>query len=272
VALGISESREHDYVSRGWSVNTLSDFNQKNTEFLAGIAGHRDWVETFFDPQHVYLGKQAVTAIAGVRQLLGPATFVTLNFSWGRETGYLDDQYKGVEKTIQPLPGTFFPEFYAENRPGERNFGVLYAAVNHSIAKLHAALEASYRFYADTYGIDAHTVQLRWLQKLGSRVTLAPDVRFTQERAANFYCYDLDRTALVPTATPNSALPAYSSDYRLSDFDAVSFGAQLSIQVHEHVQLTFGAERYSMRGRDGVTPQSAYPVARLWTAGTRITW
>jgi hypothetical protein len=246
--------------------------NAKNTELLVGLAGHRDWVETFYDPAHTYLGKQAETAIAGLRQLLDPATFVTLNASWGRETGYLADQYKGVQKDVELVPGSTVTRFYGENRPGERNLGVLYAALNRNVAPLHGALEASYRFYADTFGVTAHTLQLRWLQKLGSRVTLAPAVRWTREGAADFYYYNLDRTDLTPARFPDTALPAYSSDYRLSAFDAVSVGAQLTVRVADHVQIDLGAERYAMRGRDGVTPQSAYPVARVWTAGTRITW
>jgi hypothetical protein len=39
IALGVGNSRESDYVSTGWSLNTLTDFNQKNTTLLAGVAG-----------------------------------------------------------------------------------------------------------------------------------------------------------------------------------------------------------------------------------------
>jgi len=272
LAVGFAESREHDYVSRGWSVNSRTDFNQKNTELTAGLAGHRDQVETFFDPGREYQGKQAVTAIVGLRQLLDPLTFVTVNASWGRETGYLDDQYKLVQKTEELVPGSFFALPFAENRPGERNLGSLYGAVNRAFPRVHGAIEASYRYYADTFGIQAHTVELRWLQKLGRRVTVAPDLRLTREGAADFYSYDLDPTPIVPTQVPNSAGPAYSSDYRLSSFEAVSVGAHLTAQVVEHVQLNLGYERYAMRGRDGVTPQSAYPVANITTVGARITW
>ena len=272
LAAGFAESREHDYISRGWSLTTLTDFNQKNTELTAGLAGHRDQVETFFDPAHAYLGKQAVTAIAGLRQLLSPLAFVTVNASWGRETGYLDDQYKLVQKTEELVPGSFFALPFAENRPGERNLGSLYGAVNRTFPRVHGALEASYRYYADTFGIQAHTVELRWLQQLGRRVTLAPEARLTREGAADFYSYNLDATPIIPTQVPNTAGPAYSSDYRLSAFDAVTVGARLTAKVVEHVEGELGYEHYAMRGRDGVTPQSAYPVANILSVGARITW
>src|SRR5580698_3252882 len=38
VTIGTSQSREHDYVSRGWSLSTLTDLNQRNTRLLLGVA------------------------------------------------------------------------------------------------------------------------------------------------------------------------------------------------------------------------------------------
>lgn len=272
LTLGTSQSREHDYVSRGWSLNTATDLNVKNTTVLLGLAGHDDQVETFFDPQHAYIGKQAFSAIAGITQVLDRRTFVTLNFTWGRETGYLDDQYKLVQKTEELVAGSFFPLAFAENRPGERNSGSLFASVNRAYPGAHGALEASYRFYADTFGVTANTVELRWIQKLGDRVSVSPELRLYRQDAANFYSYNLDDAAVTPTVVPNGNGPAYSSDYRLSSFDGLTCGLKATWKVQAHVQLELAYDRYAMRGRDGVTPQSAYPVAAIVSAGARLSW
>ena len=272
VSIGTSQSREHDYVSRGWSLNTVTDLNQRNTQLLLGVAGHDDDVETFFDPQHYYLGKQAFSAIAGFTQVIDPRTFVTLNVTWSRETGYLDDQYKLVQKTEELVAGSFFPLAFAENRPGERNMASVFAAVNRAYPRLHGALEASYRFYADTFGVTANTVELRWIQKLGEAVTLAPELRLYRQGGADFYYYDLDATDITPTVVPDSNGPAYSSDYRLSSFDAVTYGIKATWKVRPHLQLELAFDRYAMRGIDGVTPQSAYPVANIMSAGARLSW
>jgi hypothetical protein len=272
VSIGTSQSREHDYVSRGWSLNTATDLNERNTTLLLGVAGHDDDVETFFDPQHDYVGKQAFSAIAGVTQILGPLTFVTVNFTWGRETGYLDDQYKLVQKTEELVPGSFFPLAFAENRPGERNTGAVFASINQAFPHARGALEASTRFYADTFGVTAATAELRWIQKLGEAITLAPEIRLYRQDAAHFYHYNLDDTDLTPTVVPNSNGPNYSSDYRLSSFDGLTCGLKATCKVQAHVQLELAYDRYGMRGRDGVTPQSAYPVANIVSAGARISW
>jgi uncharacterized protein DUF3570 len=272
VSAGTSQSREHDYVSRGWSLNTQADLNQRNTTLLLGVAGHDDQVETFFDPQHYYAGKQAFSAIAGVTQILDPLTFVSVDFTWGRETGYLSDQYKLVQKTEELVPGSFFQLPFAENRPSEHNSGALLAAVNRAFPGARGALEASYRFFGDTYGVTASTVEVRWIQKIGDRFTLEPELRLYRQDAADFYYYNLDDTSVVPTVVPNPNGPAYSSDYRLSSFDAITCGLKATLKVQKHVQLELAYDRYAMRGRDGVTPQSAYPVANIYTAGARISW
>lgn len=166
ISAGFSESREHDYISKGWSLNALTDFNEKNTTLLAGVAGHDDDVETFYDPQHFYVKKHAFSAIMGVTQLLDALTKVTLNVTWARETGYLSDQYKLVERNVELLPGSFFPLVYSENRPSEHNSGVAYVAVNRAFPALNGSLEGNYRLYADTFGVVANSVEVRWLEKV----------------------------------------------------------------------------------------------------------
>src|ERR1019366_4073728 len=272
IAAGFSESREHDYVSKGWSLNTLTDFNQKNTTLLLGVAGHDDSVETFYDPQHLYVGKQSFSSIIGVTQLLNPLTTATLNFTWSRETGYLSDQYKLVQQTVELLPGDFFPLVFAENRPSEHNSGVTYASIERSFPRLCGSLEASYRLYGDTFGVIANTVELRWLQKIGDRVTLSPELRLYEQGAAKFYYYNIGTTSIVPNYTPDPNGPAYSSDYRLSSLYTTTYGLKAVWKANDRLQVDVACDRYNMRGRDGVTPQSAYPKANILTLGARVSW
>lgn len=272
VALGISESREHDYISDGFSLNTLTDFNEKNTTLLAGIAGHNDSVETFYDPQQLYVKKRAFSAIIGVSQLLDPLTRVTMNLGWARETGYLSDQYKLVQQNVELFPGDYFQLVFAENRPHEHNSGTAYFSVNRAFPSLAGALEGTYRFYSDTYGVVASTAELRWLQKVGRHATVSPEVRFYEQGAARFYYYDLTSTDIIPSTVPNPSGPAYSSDYRLSALDTMTYGIKVAWSPGARFQLDVAYDRYAMRGRDGVTPQSAYPRANVLTFGAKISW
>jgi hypothetical protein len=272
IAAGFAESREHDYISKGWSLNTLTDFNLKNTTMLVGMAGHDDDVETFYDPQRIYVKKHSFNAIIGVTQILDPRTTFTLNFTWGRETGYLSDQYKLVDQNIELIPGSFFPLVFAENRPSEHNTGVVFVSVNRTFPEARGALEGSYRYYGDTFGVKANTFELQWLQKVGDRFTVGPDLRFYEQSAARFYYYDLSTTDIIPTTVPNPSGPAYSQDYRLSSLYTTTYGLKAVWKARDWLQLDVACDRYTMRGRDGITPQSAYPRANIITLGARISW
>jgi Protein of unknown function (DUF3570) len=271
VDVGVADSRESDYVSKGWSLNTLTDFNQKNTTLLAGVAGTDDDVKVFFQPQ--YLKKWSNDVILGVTQLLDPQTSVSFNVTWSRATGYLSDPYKLVQKNVQVLPGIFLLSTFGENRPNERNKWIALASVNRAFPEVRGAIDASYRYYQDTFGTRANTLDLSWLQRLGGHFILTPHLRFYDQSASDFYYYSLDQAGVVPFAgRPRPQGPFYSSDYRLSAFRSYTYGLKAVWQATDRLQVDAGLEEYEMRGRDGVTPQSAYCRARIVTGGVKLTW
>lgn len=271
LTLGVANSRESDYVSTGLSLNSVFEFNQKNTSLLLGVAGTDDEVKVFYQTPRAE--KRTHDLIVGVTQLLDPQTSVTFNLSWGRQRGYLSDPYKLVQKNTEIVTGVFLPLTFAENRPGEREKWIALASVNRAIPALKGALDLSYRFYHDTFGTDAHTVDLSWFQKLGERVILRPSVRYYTQGAADFYYYRLDGTAVVPQAgAPRPQGPFYSSDYRLSEMRTSTYGLKAIWRVTDALSLDASYERYEMRGRDGVTARSAYPEADIWAAGVKFAW
>jgi hypothetical protein len=267
---GFADSREPDYVSRGWSLSTLTDFNQKNTTVRFGVAGTDDNVEVFFQPE--YLPKRTNDAILGVTQLIDPLTVVTFNVTFGRATGYLSEPHKFVSKSIQVVQGVFLLEDFGENSPNERNTGTAFASINRAFPSLHGAIEGSYRFYSDTFGVVAHTLEADWYQHLGSSFTLGPSVRFYQQTAANFYYYNLDDTSIIPVRVPTGAGPNYTSDFRLSAMRNLEYGMQAIWNVAAQVQFQLEYKRYTMWGTDGVTPKSAYPTANITTVGIKYLW
>jgi hypothetical protein len=52
----------------------------------------------------------------------------------------------------------------------------------------------------------------------------------------------------------------------------VTGGLKLTYKWNERIQMDVAYDQYRMRGRDGVTPQSAYPVANILSAGAKISW
>ncbi len=271
VAFGFGNSRESDYVSNGWSLNTLTDFNQKNTTLLAGLAGTDDKIKVFY--QRVRARKHTHDFILGLTQLLDPQTSITVNFTWGRAEGYLADPYRLVQKTIELFPGVSLPLTFGETRPDHREKWIGLLGVNHAVPGMHGALDATYRYYHDTFGTAAHTLDLAWFQHAGEKLILRPGVRFYTQSAASFYYYNLDHTTITPVSGPPRVLgPYYSSDYRLSDFQAFNYGMKVIWKATERLDVDVAVEQYDMRGADRVTPQSAYPRARVITVGGKFSW
>ena len=271
LTLGIARSHESDYTSTGWSINTLTDFNQKNTTLLAGVAGTDDDVKVFY--QVPWVKKRTSDLIVGVTQLLNPRTAVSANLSWGHASGYLSDPYKLVQKNVEVAPGIFLPNTYGENRPDSRNKWMVRVSLNQAFPDLHGALEAGYRRYHDTFGTNADTLELTWLQRFGDHFLLQPEVRIYDQGAADFYYYQLDLTSLVPTGGPPVPQgPFYSSDYRLSALRSYTYGLKAVWKVTSRLQLDLTLAEYAMHGRDGLTPQSAYPRASIVTAGVKLSW
>lgn len=270
VSVGAANSRESDYISTGFSLNTLTDFNQKNSTLLVGVSATDDEVKVFYQP--AWASKRTFDLIVGVTQLLDENTSVVLNASYGSASGFLSDPYKLIRKNTELLPGIFLPLTFGENRPDEREKWIGYAAVNRSVSALKGAIDASYRLYHDSYGITSHTLAAAWFQRLGEKVILSPGVRLYRQGAADFYHVSLDGTPITPGATPNPAGPFFSADYRLAEFDSVTYGVKLVWTPKPAFQADIAWERYEMNGRDGVTSASAFPDASIVTVGLRFVW
>ena len=270
VSVGFAESREPDYVSRGWSVNGLADFNEKNTTVRLGVAGTDDRVEVFFKP--AYLPKHTNSAILGVTQVLDAQTFVTVNLTLAEDNGYLAEPHKFVEKGIEIIQGVTLEESFGENSPNRRESQTLFTSINHAFPAAHGALEASYRLSSDSYGILSHTFGLSWLQHVGPRLIVEPEARYYQQSAAHFYYYNLDDTPIVPVRSPAGTGPYYTSDFRLSAEDDFTYGVKASVKVADRLQLVASYERFAMHGRDGVTSASAYPRADISSVGVKFSW
>jgi hypothetical protein len=272
VSAGYGLSRESDYVSHGYSLNTLTDFNRKNTLLRAGW-GHTDdrLMQSFWSKDREKTGDDL---ILGVTQLLSPVFAVTVNLAYGHAEGFLSDPYKIVSTTRLALdPGTYYTP--PENRPREKDRGSLFLGVNRHFERLDAALDGSYRFYHDSFGIDSHTVELKWLQRAGAHLILEPCVRYYWQSEADFYYHDLDAAGIVTNYDPlletgTGRGPFYSSDHRLSEMETITLGLKVTWVINPHCSVDFAFDRYLMQGLDEVTPSAAYSDANVITLGLKL--
>ncbi len=241
-------SQESDYISRGIALRDSVDFNQKNTTITLGASYANDEVDavTMAGPEN----KDSVDIMVGVLQVLNKKTTLTLNATVGTTDGYLTDPYKVVE-----LNGILVPE----RRPDNKEKQVLYTALNRYIETLSGAVELSYRFYNDSFGIGAHTVGLAWYQKIGSTLIVSPAMRYYVQSEADFYDTQFAGDPV-----------AYSSDYRVSEMSALGYGVKLIWRPVERFSFNVAVDQYVQEGLDGVTADDMYPSALSVMAGVRV--
>lgn len=259
-------SLEHDYESIGLSVSDAIDLNAKNTTLSFGYAHDFDKIFPIFWAGRKE-NKNSDDLFIGINQLLSPVSYVSLNFTVGRAHGYLSDPYKRVRFDGYPDPTSTFPE----NRPGEKTKEVVFTSGTYYVAPAHGSIEASYRFYHDSYEVFSHTVTLSWYQKLGKYVVLSPMFRFYHQNEAYFYQTRFNGDP----SDPESPVPIpqfYSADYRLSALNTFTYGLTLTVAIKEFLHFDLGYQRYAMYGLDGVTSASAYPKANIISAGLRLWW
>jgi hypothetical protein len=257
---GFAYSKESDYESYGISLSDAIEFNEKNTTLQLGASHNFDTVQRSGSPFPRAKDKGSTEAIIGISQLLTPKTILTVNFTFGHETGYLSDPYRQAEFVYA---GHQLGVVRYENRPDERDKEIFFASLTHYFTPLNASLEGSYRFYHDSFDVSAHTVSLTWHQWLGKHLIVEPTFRFYEQSSASFYS---------PLFNANPAdLKFYSADYRLSEFYSLDYGVQATVVLNDHLRLIGGYHRYEMNGLDN-TVTAMYPQANIFTAGISILW
>jgi hypothetical protein len=276
VELEISRSNESDYLSYGYALKDTWELNEKNTAITLGLNYLDDRIDV---PILGIRHKDSVDLFLGLNQTIDKNTSATASFTLGYADGYLNDPYKAVQRTdIVSLPdgmgGTIeipVDNLYRENRPDTRLRQVIQLGGRHYFAPVNGALDTVYRFSHDDYGINSHTFQLEWRQSIGERFEVTPFFRFYHQTAADFFMRTIDGLPIeTPSNDPDGSKPNYSSDYRLSNFDAISGGIRLRYKFNDTFSVTAAYERYDMSGNGGAdrtAPHQAYIDANLWTFG-----
>lgn len=260
-----SHSKESDFLSKGYAIYNTSEYNKRNTGLSYGLSYIDDEIEpSFFSEARE---KESLDAYVGISQVLDPNTVASLNFTYSEFDGYLSDPYKSIAANLEVLPGFFLFQETPEHRPDERLRRIWFANVKRFFPGLRASVDFDYRFFSDSWGIESHTFDFEWYQKIGDAFTLRPSYRYYSQGAADFYYTDLNGTGINPLDTEFGRGPFYSADYRLAKMETETFGLKAIYKLSEAVSLDASWERYEMKGRDGNTLDEAFPSADILTLG-----
>jgi len=218
---------------RSWVVGAgfSRSFADDNAVFAASVNQVYDWFDTFLiDGERVGHGDRSTTnANIGLTQLLSPTTIAHVNYGVTLQLGELSNTYNSVP-LVTGVRG-------AELLPHLRQRHALVARLAQWLP-WNGAIHLFYRFYADDWGVLAHTVETELYQRLAPTVYVRLNYRVHVQRAVDFY------TTLAPD---DGSFRTGDSD--LSAFVAQTVGAKLSIDFPSRGRLRdahfdVAAERY----------------------------
>jgi len=292
-------SSEHDYQSLGANGSVSRYLNQKNTTLTFGMNLSSDTlnpegglpvglnrVPTFgstafstdFDNSRDGSSdnKQVVDIILGLTQVIDRKTLVQFNYSLSASSGYLNDPYK-IVSVIDDASGANYGGHYQlagnnlylyEKRPDSRLKQALFWQGKRQLNN-GDILDLSYRFMFDDWGINSHTLDLRYRWNLGQHY-LEPQLRWYSQSAADFY-------QRYVTASEYPALDDVSADYRLGDLDTYTIGLRYGYHLREGKELYTRVSFYqeTNTGQSGIgklSRQELYPdnTAVMMTVGYRF--
>jgi len=234
-------SKEDDYFSTHGSVGGERNYNDKNTTLAVSGAFSYDFIEPTdpgFSQARISSGeKWSIELFGGVSQILTRSTVAQINVLYKHSDGYLSDPYKAIQDFSQS-------GIISDVRPDKKDQVGVLARLRQHIAPLNASVHLDYRFYADTFKITSHTVELAWYQTFFDVVRIVPAVRYYSQSKAEFY----------DTLLPVGVVPdERSSDFRLSPYGAVSLRLKGEIELEDLFDAfdfvaAFSYERYLSDG------------------------
>ena len=262
--VGLSASKEYDYLHLGMNAKLSRDFNQRNTTVSAGLAFSSDTIDpvggapmsltSMMDVGDLSnrMGeqdKEVVDVVLGVTQVISKNLLVQMNYSFSDSSGYLNDPYKivsivdavtGDVVPRTPTPGVDGPshEYVFEGRPDQRTKHSLFTQAKYFMGG--KVLDASYRYMTDDWDIDSHTLDVRYRWPMGDSRYLEPHLRYYTQTDASFH-----QVGIVDGA----ALPAYATnDYRLGNFDAITVGLKYGWTTKNDNKMSVRVELYQQNG------------------------
>jgi hypothetical protein len=227
--LGLGYSDEDDYQAAYGSYSGQSASVDELSTLSWGFSYSSDDIHPTDAVEYgriVSASRDAWSASLGFSQILNRNSVIQTGATLTHQSGYLSDPYKLV------LVG---PQVLSDQRPDERTLYSWTTKFRQYMERSQAALQLNYRFYLDSWDVQAHTLEAGWAQPLGADWELTPSIRYHSQESPDFYA------PYFPTAP---TIEYWSSDYRLATYGALSYRLNLGWE-HRQFRASAGLEYYN---------------------------
>lgn len=209
--VAFSNSDESDYTANTAAFDVSQDLFGDLTTLSFGYSRGWDEVRKRDDAEFSEPVDRSTWRI-GLSQILTPKLMVGMNWELVSDEGFLNNPYRSV-RYLDPgsvLGYAYQPEVY----PNTRVSNALAVSARYFLP-YRAALAGHYRWFTDTWGIDASTVTLGYTHPWGERWIFELTYRWYTQGAADFY------SDLFPNANAQNFL---ARDKELSTFTSNMLG------------------------------------------------
>ncbi len=227
-SVNASASDEHDYSSIGFGGSYTQLFNEKNTEISISANVFLDEWDPIYPSElrdlpsfvpHTDASRNSYALGFGFSQLLSKQLQASFSIDLIQQEGLLSTPFQRVQFadvadfSVPGQPGFVFGDD-VERLPDTR-FKLAVGGRLHYYLNEQVVVRTYWRYYADTWGIDAYTAALEIPIKLGDQFTIYPAYRYYLQTEATYF---------APFNTHLSTQQFYTSDFDLSAFDAIQYG------------------------------------------------
>lgn len=230
-------SHEPDYDSHGIGIGLERELGSSDTTLGLGYDVSLDTVGYTGTPTSVFAERlTSHTGVASLTQVLNRKTLVRGVYTLSRQDGYMEKPYRfvplfdeaGIAAAMSDgvrLDLSTFDRYRLPMRPSEevpdRRIGHAFALRALRYADwLPGSVRLDYQFFADSWGVRAHTLEPGLYWKVANRHLLAAYARLYAQRSASFW----QRAYVVPDL---GQLPRYRTlDRDLSNYYAATAGAR----------------------------------------------
>lgn len=193
-SIGYIDGDESDYLARTAYLSISQDmFGDLTTVAIGFRRGMNDVFRNVKDPvtgarrRDPTFGEEMDSRAwnASLTQVLTRDLIGVLSYELVTDEGYLNNPYRQVRFADPTAPRgfSFAPEVY----PRTKTSSAASARLKYSLPWWRAAVDGSYRFYSDTWGVRAQTLQLGYAQPVFGNWLIDARYRYYTQDAADFY-------------------------------------------------------------------------------------
>lgn len=182
MSLGYSQSDENDFNAKSLHFNVTQDFFGDLTTLGMGVSKGWDQVGKVGAPDFSEDVDRTHFRLS-LAQILTKNLLLNANYELITDQGYLNNPYRQVRYLLEDgISYDYQAEVYPETRTSNA-----FALKGTYFLPYRAAAKMEYRYFTDTWGIDAHTLETSYVHPVESSWEFDVKYRYYQQSSASFY-------------------------------------------------------------------------------------